>query len=190
TTSHANFPWVLTPVGGSHFIQAWARDVAGNVSIYPAQDSINYSPPIEFVARNQTRIYRRTLAAGETLNAQLQPVSGDADLYIWPPDWQAGRPPWVSNLSGGAVESLSFQATVAGVYQIEVYGYSSARYQLTIQSHSGAGRSQTVVAGLGGVDPNKQALTSPSVHPGSEPPRNIPQAAPPTYRIYLPAATR
>lgn len=190
TTSHINFPWSLTLAGGNHFIQAWARDAAGNVSIYPAQDSINYSPPIEFVARNQTRLYRRTLAAGETLSVQLQPVSGDADLYIWPPDWQAGRPPWVSNLSDSATESLSFQATISGVYQIEVYGYSSARYQLTIQTQRGVNRLSANAVQPGGEDPNKPKLTKPSVDPSSEPPRNLPQAQPPTYRIYLPAAVR
>ena len=201
TTSHVNKPWTLTPVGGNHFIQAWARDVAGNVSVYPAQDSINYLPPEEFVARNQTRLYRRTLAAGETLDVRLTPVSGDADLYIWPPDWQAGRPPWVSNLSSGAVESLVFQAPNAGVYQIEVYGYSSARYQLNIQSHTGVSRVQpnaaqpnavqpNAVQPVENVDPNKQKPTAPILDPRSEPPRNLPQTAPPVYRVYLPAATR
>lgn len=189
TNSHINFPWTLTPVGGSHYIQAWARDVAGNVSVYPAQDSISYLPPIEFVARNQARIYRRTLAAGETLNVQLQPVSGDADLYIWPPDWQAGRPPWVSNLSSGAAESLVFQAPTEGVYQIEIYGYSSTRYQLTIQSHTAASRLYGVIQ-PGGEDPNKQKPTTPVLDPQSEPPRNLPQIAPSIYRIYLPATTR
>ncbi|HRJ40273.1 MAG TPA: CARDB domain-containing protein, partial [Caldilineaceae bacterium] len=188
TTNHISKPWTLTPVGGNHYIQAWARDVAGNV--YPAQDSVNYLPPTEFVARNQARIYRRTLAVGETLNVQMQPVSGDADLYIWPPDWQAGRPPWVSNLSSSAVESLVFQAKTAGVYQIEIYGYSSARYQLTIQSHTAASRMQLGVVQPGGEDPNKAKPVTPVLDPQSEPPRNVPQTVPPTYRIYLPAATR
>ncbi|MCL4830797.1 MAG: IPT/TIG domain-containing protein [Caldilineaceae bacterium] len=190
TTNHISKPWTLTPVGGNHYIQAWARDVAGNISVYPAQDSVNYLPPTEFVARNQARIYRRTLAVGETLNVQMQPVSGDADLYIWPPDWQAGRPPWVSNLSSSAVESLVFQAKTAGVYQIEIYGYSSARYQLTIQSHTAASRMQLGVVQPGGEDPNKAKPVTPVLDPQSEPPRNVPQTVPPTYRIYLPAATR
>ena len=132
TLHRSNYAWTLTPVGGIHYIQAWAKDADGNISHFPYQESVTYLPPTEWVGRNQVRIYRQTLAQGETLHVTLTPLSGDADLYIWPPDWQSGRPPWVSNLSGDGVDTLTFAAPVDGVYQIEVYGYTLSEYQLDI----------------------------------------------------------
>ena len=55
----------------------------------------------------------------------------DPDLYIWPPDADT-RPPKVSNLGGSADESIVWVAPVSGVYQVEVYGYSAAQYQLAV----------------------------------------------------------
>jgi hypothetical protein len=132
-TAKANYPWTLSPVSGIHYIQAWAKDGAGNISIYPFQARVNYIPPSDRVGRDQTRIYRQNLTAGQTLHVSLTPASGDADLYIWAPDWQQGRPPWVSNLPNNQAESLSFVAPVSGEYQVEVYGYSAAQFQVSIQ---------------------------------------------------------
>jgi hypothetical protein len=129
-TQHLARDWTLTPVGGVHYIQAWARDAAGNISRYPNQQSVNYLPPVEQVGRDQARVYRQRLDQGDILRVTLTPVSGDPDLYIWPPDWPA-TPPWVSNQYGSAVEQMTFAAPITGVYQIEVYGYSSAQYGLT-----------------------------------------------------------
>ncbi len=136
-----NYRWQLSPVGGLHYIQGWAKDGAGNISRYPYQQRVNYVKPKEWVGRNQVRIYRQTLAVGDTLDVVLTPLMGDADLYIWPPDWKDGRPPWVSNKEGQDVEEFNISAPVAGVYQIEIYGYNAAQYELDIEVQT-AGKAQ------------------------------------------------
>ena len=186
TVNADNYRWQLTPVGGVHYIQAWAKDAAGNISHYPYQQRVNYLPPSEWVGRDQRRVYRRTLAVGETLQATLTPLSGDADLYVWPPDWAEGRPPWVSNLSGDEVEDLSITAPVSGVYQVEVYGYAAAEYQLEVavgaQARAYALRSPARVLG-------KAWLTAPAV--AGEPPTGYtpPQEVQHFY-VYLPLVLR
>ena len=178
TLARADYAWTLTPVGGVHYIQAWARDRAGNVSHYPYQQGVNYLPPSGWVGRDQTRVYRRTLAQGASLHVTLTPLQGDADLYVWPPDWQDGRPPWVSNLSGSTVDELAFTAPVSGVYQIEVYGYTTARYQLSIVAGVVALGQQSHPSIL-----DKHWPLSPSLPTDGAPPRDLPQER--SY-VYLP----
>jgi len=180
TIAHARHPWTLTPVGGIHYLQAWARDGAGNVSHYPYQQSINYLPVSEWVGRDQTRIYRQALAQGAPLRVTLTPFEGDPDLYVWPPDWQAGRPPWVSNRSGVQVDEVAFAAPVSGVYQIEIYGYTAAQYQLSIRvGATMAAFARQSAAGV--VD--KPWPHSPALPIADEPPRDLPRER---FAIFLP----
>lgn len=147
--AHERFAWQLMPGAGIKYLQAWAADQAGNISAFPAQTLINYLPPTDRVLQNQVRIYRYALTAGQALHVRLLPIQGDPDLYIWPPDYTT-RTPWVSNLAGeGVVDEIALVAPVTGIYQVEVYGYSAAEYQLSIATdsvpaavaaHSAAGR--------------------------------------------------
>jgi len=124
--------WSLAPQGGLRFLQAWASDGRANVSRYPFQQQVNYVRSCEYVARDGARTYRQSLARGDVLQVEVVPCQGDPDLYVWPPDWEDGRPPWVSNLYAGT-EALSITAPVSGVYEIEVYGYTAARYSIQIE---------------------------------------------------------
>lgn len=80
---------------------------------------------------------------------ELTTVTGDADLYVWPPN--PNEPPWVSNLSGNAGDDYGVPITVAGIYQVEVYGYSTTDYRLAV-TITPAGRGREFVP-RGGVDP-------------------------------------
>ena len=122
TLNHFNYPWTLTSVAGVHYIQVWVKDADGNISRYPYQQYVSYLPSVEQVSLNQIRVYRRSLAAGEPLHVTLTPLIGDPDLYIWAPDWQSGRDPWVSDLDGGSVDELSLvpsRVRARGRYQHE-----------------------------------------------------------------------
>jgi hypothetical protein len=142
TLNRSNRAWELTPVGGTHYIQAWTKDSEGNISHYPYQVYVTYLPPSEWVGPNQARSYRRTLAAGESLSVTVTPLSGDPDLFVWPPDWEGGREPWVSDRIGTVVDDIAFTAPVSGVYLVEVRVHpdviGGARYELEIQTGSGA----------------------------------------------------
>jgi hypothetical protein len=176
--SHENYTWQLSPPGGVKALHAWAADEAGNISRFPFRRQINYLPPSERVEYNQRQIYRYTLTSGQTLVVQLNPLGGDPDLYIWPPDY-ATRPPWVSNLRTG-VDDVSLTAPISGVYQVEVYGFSAANYQLTVNLGS-------VVAAqlLGGTDPSKVLLSDPLVPPTAQPDGRLSLVSPGQSRSVL-----
>lgn len=75
-----------------------------------------------------------TLKPNQQLHVRLQPTSGDADLYIWPPDHQT-RAAWASISVGWPWTSWStISAPVGGVYQVEVYGYLASDFQVQIDS--------------------------------------------------------
>jgi hypothetical protein len=143
TLNRSDRAWNLTPVGGTHYIQAWTKDSEGNISHYPYQAYVTHLPSSEWVGPNQARFYRLTLAAGESLSVTVAPLSGDPDLFVWPPDWESGGEPWVSDRIGTVVDDIAFTAPVSGVYQVEVRVHpdvvGGAEYELEIQTGSVAG---------------------------------------------------
>lgn len=190
-TASANTPWLLLPSPGMKYLQAWAADGAGNVSLFPFKAFINYVPAGDSVAQGQTRVYRYTLDAGRRLTARVESGSGDADLFVWAPD-HATRPPWVSNLSSGPDE-VSFVAPVAGVYQVEVYGYTAASYRVVVDvtpAADASAMSEQAIARTGGVDPNKPQPGQPIVSLASTPGAQLALPAPPSnprhHYVYLP----
>ncbi|MGB0383557.1 MAG: VWA domain-containing protein [Ardenticatenaceae bacterium] len=132
--------WDLHPSGGLRFIQAWTVDKEGNISRFANQKSVNYSPPCAPVARDGAKVYRQHLEVGEILNVEISACEGDPDLYIWAPGTERGEPPWVSNQPGDVPETIRFQATEAGEYQVEVYGFTRAEYSISIEVEPNGGR--------------------------------------------------
>jgi uncharacterized protein YegL len=187
--------WSLAPQGGLRFLQAWASDARANVSRYPFQQQVNYIRSCDYVARDGARTYRQDLAQGDILYVEVVPCQGDPDLYIWPPDWAAGRPPWVSNLYAGT-EVLSITVPVSGVYQIEVYGYTAARYSIQIEPQpASSALAVTATEGVfytAGVT-DKVTRTAPALPPDSAPQiiMGVPPAPQvPDHRVYLPLVLR
>jgi len=187
TTARSDYRWSLLPVAGIKYLQAWAADAAGNISLYPGQTYINYLPPTDHVAVGEVRVYRQAVVAGQTLGVQVTPVSGDPDLYVWAPD-SPGRPPWVSNLPAG-VDKVSITAPVTGIYQIEVWGYYAAGFQLSIEV--GATGTAARSAGPAGADVTKPVRSAPALPIDSEPGNRISlPSAPPPRLVYLPLVRR
>jgi hypothetical protein len=123
--------WELWDEPGMRYIQVWAKDKAGNISSYPNQQLINYTPQKETVEQGRVQIYRYTLKPGETLMVRVTPHAGDADLYIW----SQAEPdnPYVSNQSGNGEEVLEIVSGDGGMYQVEVYGYTTAEYDIEVR---------------------------------------------------------
>ena len=186
-TAQTDYPWELLPTAGLKYLQAWASDGAGNISIDPFIDTIRYLPSSDQIAQGQARIYRYTLKAGDTLTARIIPSSGDPDLYIWPPDHDT-RGRWVSNLSDGTDE-VSFDAPVDGLYQVEIYGYTAATYQATVQVTSDTSTARPP-SQAGGEDPTKPQPDQPIIALTSLPGRQIGLPALPDKVIYLPLVIR
>ncbi|MFN8494272.1 MAG: CARDB domain-containing protein [Caldilineaceae bacterium] len=191
-----DYPWTLLPLAGVHYMQAWAADKAGNISIFPYTDRINYVPATDKVGQDRSRIYRIELKAQQRLQVTVTPVSGDPDLYIWAPDYVT-RPPWVSNLDGTVPDSVDLVAPIAGTYQIEVYGYTAAEYQLQFTT-TDVSAAQATPAQISGTSPNKTPLSVPSIAIEDVPlvQQAVPSApaittAPPSQSlIYLPLVKR
>ncbi len=129
-SSRSEYLWRLAPTNGTIYLQAWAMDGVGNISLEPKSALINYLPAPETIAANHAYIYRYALTAGQQITVQVTPMNGNPDLAIWSPDSPA-TPPWISNQSDGN-EVIRFQAAISGVYQIEVYGSTAASYTIDV----------------------------------------------------------
>jgi hypothetical protein len=183
------YTMTLTSRGGVRYIQAWVGDGAGNISEVTFKTRIDYTPPSDTVLAGQVRIYRRTVLAGQSVQVSVETISGDADLYVWRPD---GNQSWVSNKEGLQTDAVSFSAPQAGDYQIEVYGYQTSQYRLTI---SVAGSSRLgPAAELTYVSPAKDTRSQPIIPPANAPEGRaaVPVApiTPPHFPIYLPLIRR
>lgn len=165
-TYTTSYTMTLGPRGGVRYIQAWASDNAGNISVNVIKTRIDYIPPTDTVFQNQVRLYRRSLRAGDTLSVLLNTVEGDADLYIWNP---GSIRSWVSNLAGTAQDTLTLTAPEAGVYQIEVYGYLASTYRLTATGGTLSSLDITAGDGEGYIQEEKPLRTAPEVESASEP---------------------
>lgn len=122
----------------------------------------------------------------------MRVLSGDPDLYVWAPDYQT-RPPWVSNRSDGD-EMVAFTAPVSGEFQVEVFGYTVAEYQLNVRitgSPSGLAQAQTdtrLAPNPAKTSPNRPLVPLES-RPGAQVALpNVPPVA--QQKIYLPLMLR
>lgn len=187
-TASTNHEWLLTPSSGMKYLQAWVSDNAGNVSLFPEKKFINFMPEVHKIGRNQRKVFRFELKAGEKLSARLEAVSGDPDLYIWSP--QEGSAPWVSNLSTG-VDDYTISAPVDGNYQIEVYGFSASEFNLIV-TQSTLAEALSSASVQGGVDPNKPQPSAPPVANDEAPSNQVAINAPGVTRnqIFLPLVSR
>jgi hypothetical protein len=172
-------------------VQAWAANRAGNISLYPYKDRINYLLPSDRVAMGQVRLYRNTVAAGQTLTVIVTPISGDPDLYVWPPT--EGAPARVSNNSTG-VDQVSIVATTSGTYQIEVYGYTAAEYMSSINVSGGAARPAAGQQDVQSVNADKPSRPEPLIPATNEPLGQMAVPSAPVtgdvQKIYLPLVLR
>ena len=165
--AQTNYQWEMRDTPGMKYMQAWAKDGNGNISIYPMQRKINYIPDSEKVGRDQARVYRYDVKKGQTVSASVEPQSGDPDLYIWPPN--PDNPPYVSNLEGTEQEEYTFQANEEGSYQVEVYGYQTSEYRLVVQVTDTTSATLAALTPANRLSENKDARSQPSVPVDSVP---------------------
>jgi hypothetical protein len=187
-TANTNYPWTLMPNAGVKYLQAWAADAAGNISVFPYRGFVSYIPPTDRVGMDQSRIYRYTLQQGERLTARVEVISGDPDLYVWTPNPDA--PPYVSNLSGTVTDQVSFSADQSGLYQVEVYGYSASEYRLTVTIETAAQGRSVAPANVAGVDTDKPLPTQPALSLSSAPVVQTAVTAPPVTDTTTPSQTK
>lgn len=174
--------WRLQPIPGIHYLQVWVADGAGNISA-PTMSAINLVPspgfPTAFIAQDEIHIYRLPLQAGQSLAVNLTSVNGDADLYVWRPDGTAEG----IQETGNPVESVNFTAATSGMYQIEVAGFTNARYTLEFINSLAKGQNQVETPLR---RPRGEPLTVPDTTPTED--VGIPNAPVALPTLYLPLA--
>jgi hypothetical protein len=121
--------WTLSGPPGSRFIDVWVADFAGNISDKAEQAHINLLYPNMWIAQDQTQCFNYDLTVGQHVDAQLNPASGDADLYVGTYD---DGILYSSYESGSVVDALAFDAPKTDWYSFIAYGYTNAMYNLSV----------------------------------------------------------
>ena len=155
------YAWTLLPQPGMRYLQLRARDATGNISIGSARRLLTYQAPSDRIGRGQTRVYRYQLAANQSLEVNLEVLDGDADLYVW--SSRTDQSARVSNLEGSEDERVRIEANqiVPGLYQVEVFGYTSAEYRITTLIGEATGSQPS--RAIGGISQAKSIPTTPMV---------------------------
>lgn len=193
-TERVTYPWQFTEAPGLRYLQIWAVDRAGNISLTPKRSYSNYIPATLKVGAGSAQILRYELAAGDQVDIQLQPVSGDPDLYLWAPDAiTLPRLPWYSNQAETHPDQLTLIAPVAGVYQLEIEGYTATEFELIVQitpaSRATIGTAQS--ARREGAKPVRSTpIISLSTMPGEQFSLNPPTTTQSQNQLYLPLIQR
>lgn len=125
--------WQLHPSPGMRYLQAWVADTAGNISATPAKTLVNYVPETDSLLAGETRILRLYVQMGQCLRITMTPSSGDPDLYVWPPGYQAGQAYWYSILGPGEADFVEIAAPSTGPYQVEIDGIAETEFGLRIE---------------------------------------------------------
>lgn len=178
-TSGTTYTWQLSASPGAHYLQIWAADRAGNISLQPLQDVVSYQPVQASVAQNDVFLYRIRPLKGSNVNVQMNVLTGNPDLYVWNFD---GRP--IANAGSDAtIETASFVSD-GRPYQIEVEGYVAGDFTLSI---SGLATHQVGLDATPAGRPRGTAITSVSEKPGA----NSATLPPPmTHMVLLPVVVR
>ena len=179
-----SFTMTLSPVSGARYLQAWVADAAGNLSTPAVRTLVNYLQANSPILERQVHLYRLQLPAGQTLQARLETLTGDADLYVWGSD---GTLVGSSNNFDLAPELVNVPGD-GGDYQIEVHGYLDSTYTLSLDLGT-ATRLADVSLPSAKITP-----AAPSVDLGSAPAgqQALPSApvTPVTWSLYLPVTVR
>ncbi len=125
----------LPPREGVSYAFVWIQDGAGNISRTPGFDVISFIPstPIN-VARNDARIFRLPLLAGQSLQftASLQNGGfGDVDVSVFEPFTSASAPRVALSANNGAVDE-TVTLVGPGRFQVEVRAVVNSRFTVSL----------------------------------------------------------
>lgn len=157
--------WTLTGTPGCHYTTVWVSDAYGNISEHGDHAFINYVPSSISIAEEQAHFYNYDLNAGDSIQVKVIPTRGDPDLYIG--TYDAGTLD-SSRKTGAVMDSLDFVAPVTDWYTIDVYGFSSANYSISINGihASAAAFAESAVGEVKPVPEFKRAGSGPPLQAG------------------------
>lgn len=168
----ANYTWTLTKQPGIHYLQIWAADRAGNISMSPLIDFVSYFDGSASVTAGERTVYRVRPAIFAPLTVAMSALNGDPDLYVYNADGDKVS----EDLFTATTETASFVAD-GGIYQIEVEGMTAGIYYLETSdelsldrsSISTPGRTRTPLIALNSVPSAANvALPAPPIGRGAD----------------------
>ncbi|NUM46970.1 MAG: hypothetical protein HUU38_19880, partial [Anaerolineales bacterium] len=179
-----DFNWVLAPVAGVHYLQAWVSDQEGNIS-QPFTSLINLIAAKNHIGHDDGQIYRLPLLPASFLQVDLTSLTGDADLYVWAPDGTLAA----AAFGGEPFEQVIIDTGVnaPGLYQFDVYGYENTSYWFETSTGGSLDTPLSIDEVQGHVKGGDQTLQVVDNNPGSD--VNIP-TPPGDETIYLPLIVR
>ena len=172
----ASMFWVLDLTPGTHYLQSWASDRAGNVSFEGPLALINYMPFEDFLSAGEVRVYRRPFTTPQTVNLTLS-SAGSADLYVWYPDGASAA----QSLGAPSPQTVHFLASQNGIYEYDVEARVSTNFSLGEQ------------LGAAFVEQEESLHPRQSPYSNSAPPADgvgLPPAPVKIYRTSLPMLSR
>jgi YVTN family beta-propeller protein len=114
----------------------WVKDKAGNISKEPGFDFINLIPAGErSINRNDARVFRIRLNAGQSLSLTVTPTSGDVDVNVFQGITNPVRCS-VSANNGTTPETVTVPSgpCTGTEFQIEVRAVVNSRFSVTTQA--------------------------------------------------------
>lgn len=111
----------------------WVKDKAGNISKEPGFDFINFIPANErSIGRNDRRVFRVRLGAGQSLSLTVTPTAGDVDVSVFQNITNPVRCA-VSAQNGLTAETVTVPsgACTGTEFQIEVRAVVNSRFSVT-----------------------------------------------------------
>ncbi|MBC8160702.1 MAG: beta-propeller fold lactonase family protein [Roseiflexaceae bacterium] len=152
----------LKPREGVAYVQVRVRDDAGRIS-RAGFDAISFVPGPETnleLVRNDTRVFRVTLNAGQSMRFTFTPSLGDVDVSVFQGISLDAPRIAVSALNGPAAETVTFTAPAGGPtsFQIEVRAAATSRYRLAVADGLGSAQLAADV-----IAPSKEIATAPIV---------------------------
>ncbi len=168
---------------GPRYIDVWVADAARNISAVPGSALVNYLKPDNFIMQGESHLYLFPLAQSAAFSADMsfRFSFDDADLYLWPPDYPS-RPYWYSANEGPVAEHIGITAPIAGYYWLEVYGYATSFYDVSVSTAA-----KTTLASA--TAPLTRTLRTVALGVADEP-SHIYRVSAKFERIYLPLVTR
>jgi hypothetical protein len=115
----------------------WVKDKAGNISKEPGFDFINIIPAGDrSISRNDRRIFRIRLTAGQSLSLTVTPSSGDVDTTVFQGIINPVRCDITAIRNGTTPETVTVpSASCTGTeFQIEVRAVVNSRFSITTAS--------------------------------------------------------
>jgi hypothetical protein len=127
---------VLPPFEGVAYAFVWVKDIAGNISRTPGFDVITFIPstPIN-INRNDVRLFRIPLQAGQVITFTFTPTFGDVDVSVFDDFTNPNATRIAISANNGPVtETVTLSGP--GRRQIEVRAVVNSRFTISYQQGS------------------------------------------------------